>query len=189
MRVIAGIARGRRLFSPPDRSVRPTADRVKEALFSIVTSLYGSLEGMTVLDLFAGTGSLGIEALSRGAAEAVFVEKSPTAARIIERNLALTGFMEKGTIVRQQFPSCLELLRETGKTFSLVLADPPYAGDGLEEIPLRLIESSLLAEDATIVVEHAARRCLPTLADHGIVYSRRIYGDTGLGIYRLPSTA
>jgi len=183
MRVIAGSARGRRLTPPADRSVRPTADRVKEALFSIVTSRMGSLDGASVLDLCAGSGSLGIEALSRGAGRVVFCDDSPSAVRLITHNLGLTGFSDRGVVIRSGVLELIPLLAARGERFDLILADPPYASGLASTIPGMILSHDLLSPSGIIVIEHDARSDLPSLDDDGIVYSRRTYGTTSLSIY------
>ena len=100
MRVIAGSARGRTLFSPAGNRIRPTADRVKEALFSSLGSRFGALNGLAVLDLFAGSGALGIEALSRGATSALFVDNHPDSLQLVRKNLELTGLAKSAEILR-----------------------------------------------------------------------------------------
>jgi 16S rRNA (guanine966-N2)-methyltransferase len=120
MRIIAGKWRGRPLEAPPGSATRPTADRVRETLFSMLLSRLGSLDDLSVADLFAGSGALGLEALSRGAAHATFVEKDPAAAAIIRRNAA-----KLGAGVEVLTSSALALPR--GRSFNLILADPPYA--------------------------------------------------------------
>ncbi|GAB4301615.1 MAG: 16S rRNA (guanine(966)-N(2))-methyltransferase RsmD [Desulfuromonadia bacterium] len=183
MRVIAGTARGRRLSPPPDRSIRPTADRVKEALFSIITSRRGTWEGGVVLDLCAGTGSLGIEALSRGASRAIFGDTSSAAIRIISTNLSLTGFHERGELFRRDWRDLLTTLSSRGERFDVVFADPPYASGIDAEIPPAVISLHLLNPGGILAIEHDAQRILPTLADHGIVYTLKRYGATALSIY------
>ena len=121
MRVVAGSAGGRRLRAPAGGRLRPTSERVREAIFSSLGSL-GAVEGARVLDLYAGTGALGIEALSRGAASATFVDSDREAVGAIRANLEATGF--EGTVVRSDV---LRFLRDTPQTFDLALADPPYA--------------------------------------------------------------
>lgn len=122
MRVVAGTARGRRLAGPRGRSTRPTADRVREAVFNILQSL-GVVEGASVLDLFAGSGALGIEALSRGAAAATFVDSDPSAIAVVRANLAATGLEGAATVVRID---AARFLREGPGPFDLALLDPPY---------------------------------------------------------------
>ena len=125
MRVVAGTARGRRLVSPRGRTVRPTSDRVREATFNALSSL-GALEDASVLDLFAGSGALGIEALSRGAAAVTFVDHDPTAVATVRANLAATGLATAATVVRSDASRFLA----TGPgRFDLALLDPPYDFD------------------------------------------------------------
>ena len=121
MRVIAGSARGRRLQAPPGRATRPTSDRVREAMFS---SLADDVPGALVLDLFAGTGALGIEALSRGAESATFVEREPTVIATLKGNLAGTGLADRAEVVRSEAARFVE--RAAGRRFDVVLCDPPY---------------------------------------------------------------
>jgi len=131
VRVVAGIAGGRRLLAPPGRRLRPTTDRVREAMFSSLTSL-DVIRDARVLDLFAGTGALGIEALSRGAASATFVDADHAAIRVIEQNLATTGLSGAATVVRGDALRFLESIAQGRGTepFDLALLDPPYAFDG-----------------------------------------------------------
>ena len=131
MRIISGAWRGRPLEAPPGQGTRPTADRVRETLFSMLTSRLGTFEGLRVADLFAGSGALGLEALSRGAAFAVFVETDSTAAGVIRRNVERLGAGERTRLLGG---SALAL--PAAEPFDLVFADPPYAeasGDGVLE--------------------------------------------------------
>jgi len=123
MRVVAGIAGGRRLQTPAGRQLRPTSERVREAVFSSLWSL-GVLEGARVLDLYAGSGAMGIEALSRGASSATFVEADPVTAKVIEANLATTGLTERATLARVDVARFLD---DPGGWFDLAFVDPPYA--------------------------------------------------------------
>src|SRR5215216_7076393 len=130
MRVIAGNARGRRLKAPKGREVRPTADRVKEALFSLLAR---DLTGARVLDLFAGTGSLGIEALSRGAAQAVLVDSLAPAAKMIRENLHELGFTERATIWTAPVARTLRSMGRRGEIFDVIFLDPPYGHKLVED--------------------------------------------------------
>src|SRR5436853_7744768 len=121
MRVVAGSAGGRRLQAPPGRRLRPTSERVREAVFATLGSL-GAVEGTRVVDLFAGTGALGIEALSRGATAATFVDDDATAVATVKANLQATGLV--GTVVRSDV---LRFLESAAERYDLALADPPYA--------------------------------------------------------------
>ena len=175
MRIITGSARGCRLKTPKGADVtRPTADRVKESLFNILGQM---VAGRKVLDIFAGTGNLGLEALSRGAESAVFVDKAT--AKLIAENLQLTRLQEKG-IVRSG-DVFAELSRQAaGKAeFSLIFCDPPYH-KGLWQQALRQIDASdgLMAENGILVVEHGAEENeIPELSRVQLVHNRR-YGHT-----------
>ncbi len=149
MRIITGIARGARLKAPRGLSTRPTADRVRESLFSI---LGARVAGRRVLDLFAGTGSLGLEALSRGAAQAVFVDRATAA--ILRDNAAHTHLEEKARILGSDVFAAMERLAASGERFSLVFCDPPYRRGLWERVLTTMDASPLLTEDALLVVEH-----------------------------------
>lgn len=134
MRVVAGTAGGLRLTAPPGRTLRPTSERVREAMFGSLGSL-GAVDGARVLDLFAGTGALGIEALSRGAASATFVDNDRTAEATIRANLQATGFAGAATVVCRDVEAFLD---DVAGSFDLVVADPPYAFDDWDDLVARL---------------------------------------------------
>lgn len=157
MRIISGTARGRRLRELPGLDTRPTTDKVKESIFNIVQF---DVEGRRVLDLFGGTGQLGIEALSRGAEEAVFVDAGREAARIIQENLELAGFSRQARVVRGDAVSFLGTCREK---FGLAFLDPPYAGDLLDRALARIAEIDIMTENGIIVCESAVEKVLPLL--------------------------
>lgn len=150
MRIIAGKYRGKRLFSPDGNKTRPTADKIKESVFNILASA-GELQG-SVLDLFAGTGALGIEALSRGADSAVFVDKSPEAAAIVKKNLALVGATAR--VYNTDWKVAVRKL--IGQKFDLIFLDPPYALGFETELLAEIMQKQLLAPSGVIVVEHAS---------------------------------
>lgn len=175
MRVVAGSARGRRLVAPPGQDVRPTSDRVREAVFNALGSL-GAVRGSRVLDLFAGSGALGIEALSRGAAHATFVERDPRALRALEDNLTSTGLADRATVVRGD---ALDRLDRVPGGVDLVLADPPYAFSGWGE----LLERLARRHSAAVVVVESDRDVEPP--DGGAVVRRRRYGGTVVTILTL----
>jgi 16S rRNA (guanine966-N2)-methyltransferase len=168
---VAGEFRGRRLAAPRGARTRPTADRVREALFSML----GDVSGARVLDLYAGSGALGIEALSRGAHSAVFVERDPRAIAVIERNLASLGLEQQ--VVRQD---AVRLLARAEGMFDLVFCDPPYdaasrvAGPLAEHLPARTVE------DARIVTESDKRTPLELPLP---LLTERTYGDTRIAIH------
>ncbi|MDR0221140.1 MAG: 16S rRNA (guanine(966)-N(2))-methyltransferase RsmD [Lachnospiraceae bacterium] len=158
MRVISGTARGTKLAAPRGAATRPTTDRIKETLFNIIAPRL--TEGCLVLDLFAGSGALGIEALSRGAGYAVFVDNSPEACACIARNLRQTKLAERAAVLKQDFDRGLAQLSRTGeikgKCFDLVFIDPPYQ-QGYEEKTLAgLAKQRYIGGDTLIVLETAA---------------------------------
>ncbi len=185
MRVVAGSARGRRLRSSDRPGLRPTLDRVREALFSIL----GDLTGSSVLDLFAGTGALGIEALSRGAAGAVFVEHDRATVALIRANLEATGLAERARLRELALPDGLARLAQDGAPFDLILVDAPYDGDARDRTLAHPLLPRLLAPNGRLVVEHDARRppalAIPTLA----LTDQRRYGSTALAFWEHASTA
>jgi 16S rRNA (guanine966-N2)-methyltransferase len=152
-RIVAGVAKGRRIAVPPGRTTRPTSDRTREALFSAVESLI-DLDGARVLDLYAGSGAVGLEALSRGAAHALLVDSDPQALRVIRENVAALGL--EGAHVR---PGKAEQLGEPADPYDFVFADPPYAlpAADLAAVIEALDGNGWLAGDAVVVVERASR--------------------------------
>ncbi|MDZ4805658.1 MAG: 16S rRNA (guanine(966)-N(2))-methyltransferase RsmD [Candidatus Eisenbacteria bacterium] len=186
LRVVAGRWRGRHLSSGPGRSnigIRPTADRVRTSMFD---RLMPVLPDARVLDLCAGTGALGIEALSRGAAHVTFVERSPVAIRLIESNLGLLGLLrtEEVAVRREEVRHAIASLGRARESFDLILADPPYDGGLAREIVQALDESLILASGGWVVVEHDRRKGMPGVAGRLQQLDERIYGDTCLTYYR-----
>ena len=178
MRVIAGKARGVALKTPDGMKTRPTADRVKEALFSIIQF---DLPGAKVLDLFGGTGQLGIEALSRGANNAVFVDHQEAACKLIKENLRRTKLDEQGRVIRGDYMQYLDNCRDR---FDIVLLDPPYAEVFLENALKKLSEIDILESGGIIVAERPVEKEL-TLDLEGFSRSKDYkYGNTLLTLYR-----
>ena len=172
LRVAGGRLGGRRLSAP--RGIRPTQGLVKEAIFNM---LGGAVEGAAVLDLFAGSGALGIEALSRGAAEATFVDSDEAAIRVIRRNLQALELVERARVVRSDATRWLAANPDEVRQASLVFLDPPY-NDAILEHALALLDM-LVARGTTVVAEYAHRNPLPAL--HRLRASRqRRYGDTAV---------
>lgn len=177
MRVTGGTARGRRLNAPS--GIRPTSDRVREAIFNVLDAQ--EVDYSRVLDLYAGSGLLGIEALSRGEGWCDFVERSAAAANVIKDNLALAGLTEHGRVHRFATEHAAERL---DGPYSLLLADPPYDDDAAPGVLARVAASDLVGPAATLVLEHSRRRDpAKELGDLQLSWTRR-YGDTQVSIYR-----
>lgn len=173
--MIAGVAKGRRLKAPPGRETRPSGDKLKEALFS---SLGEAVSGASVLDLFAGTGALGIEALSRGAAFATFVEKQSSAAGVIAENLERTGLAGKGLVV--QAPVERYLASSPADAFDLVLLDPPYVL-GLPSSVLEMLQTGGFVRPGSIVVAETPAQKIPFEPPPSYALrSEKRYGDSAL---------
>ena len=178
MRVITGKARGVQLKTPDGMQTRPTADRVKEALFSIINF---DIPGAEVLDLFGGTGQLGIEALSRGAKSAVFVDQSEQACKLIRENLKRTKLESQGKVVRGDYMDYLSRCREN---YDIILLDPPYAEVFLENALKRITEIDILRSGGIIVAERPLEKELPWEFE-GYTRSKDYkYGKILLTIYR-----
>ena len=178
MRVITGLAKGRRLEELPGLSTRPTTDRVKEGLFSAIQF---DLEGRRVLDLFAGTGQLGIEALSRGAAFCDFVDSAPAALKVVQRNVKICGFEDRAACHGKDFNAFLTGRRER---YGLIFLDPPYASGNLERGLERITTIDIVVENGIIVCESPADQDLPDLPapyEKGREYR---YGKIKFTLYR-----
>ncbi len=184
MRIIAGKYRGRRLRPVPGKRTRPTGDRVREALFSVLGE---TVSGSRVLDLFAGTGALGLEALSRGAARAVMVESDPGARAAIEANIAALGAGNSVRLHPAAFPAALELLSAAGEDFDIVLADPPYRSGVGENLLDELAGFAILAPGGVAVIEHPPAAGPVPPGPGWRILRRKQYGRTVLSFYhRLP---
>jgi 16S rRNA (guanine966-N2)-methyltransferase len=185
VRVIAGTAKGRRLISPKGSRIRPTSDKVKEALFNMLNGITGSLSGFAVLDIFAGTGNLGIEALSRGAAEAVFIDNHRDSIALVKKNLDLTGFSDRSRVVLREAVAALRILEETNSPFQLIFLDPPYHHEILERVLEYLASSSLVDENTLVVAEFSPKEKLETSFGLLREFDRRTYGDTSLAFFTI----
>lgn len=173
MRIIAGTLRGRRLVAPKGQATRPTTDRVREAWFSIL----GPLEG-TVLDLYAGTGALGFEALSRGAERAVFVESSRAAQAAIEKNAETLGVSQRVVLIKAEVESCRASLTRLGP-FELVLTDPPWTAiDQSEKALARLPWPEIVAPQGQVVIGHPKKRPVDLRAPSLTLVKQRAWGDS-----------
>lgn len=184
MRVISGSARGTKLVSLGTADIRPTLDRVKESFFNQVGP---GLEGVAFLDLFAGSGSMGIEALSRGAETVVFVEPNPVAQRIILQNLEKCKMADESArwvLLKSPAVAGLKTLRERKLRFDLVYVDPPFADGLYEPTLLELPASEILNQDAMVVAEHFHKTVLQKNYDKLELYKDRRLGDSCLSFFR-----
>ena len=181
MRVIAGTLKGRRLEAPDWPGLRPTSDKLRETLFNV---LMARIDGARVLDGYAGTGAVGIEALSRGAAHVTFVDSNPRAIALVERNLQRCAVEDRYAIIRAGFAGAAARL--PAGTFDLVLLDPPY--DAEELLSALQAGAPLIAPDGLLVIEHARRDEAPARAA-SIMKTRDILsGDSALSVYRRAET-
>lgn len=177
MRIITGSARGRRLKTPDNLDIRPTSDRVKEGMFSAIQF---DIQGSSVLDLFAGSGQLGLEAASRGASSVCFVDKLPEALKIMRENIALSGLED----ICEVFASdSISFLQSTGRKFDIVLIDPPYKSGLIEEagalLPARLNKNGI------VVCEHDAFFDMPESFGALVMKKQYKYGKTKLSLFRM----
>jgi len=181
MRIIAGEARGMKLASPVGRDIRPTSDRVREAVFNV---LMPYLAGARFLDLYAGTGANGLEALSRGAAEAVLVEGSPEGVQCIRNNLIHTKLNLRASLMKLRLPDELEKI---SGDFDLIFADPPYADTDYSALLEAIGACRLLKEDGLLLLEHRKKSTMPPTAGGLHLIRTRTYGDTAISQYEHPA--
>jgi len=178
LRIVGGAARGRPLRAVPGSGTRPTADRVRQSLFD---ALGQRMDGLAVLDLYAGTGALALEALSRGAARAVLVENDARACGVIFHNLSALKYDDRSRVVRAEVPEALRQLG--GERFDLVFSDPPYALRAAQPTLEALASNALLAPGARVVLETDRREPAPTPPLGLTLTDERRYGDTRVLVY------
>ena len=185
LRIVAGTARGRRLKIPSGEDVRPTLDRIRESLFNI---LGHDLPGCVVLDLFAGSGALGIEALSRGAEYALFIDNRQACTQAIQENLQQCRLMEKAKVLKVDIPSGFPAVKRTlPRQFDLVCLDPPYRQWEKQGLLEQLDQFSLLKKDARIVFEHFYKDDFQAVPQGFQMEDQRRYGDVVLSFFRFAS--
>lgn len=182
MRVIGGKAKGRRLKVPKGHFLRPTASRVKEALFDILPH---DLSGLRVLDLFAGSGSLSVEALSRGATEAILVDASSSAEKAIQDNLRASGFAERSRVWIAPVLRALKSLARRGEDFDLIFVDPPYEKGWVGKALSAVAGAGLLRKDGILVIEHSVREKVEESYGALRLRDQRRYGATLLSFFVL----
>lgn len=180
MRVVAGEAKGRPLKAVPGKGTRPTTDKVKEAIFSMIGPFF---DGGVALDLFAGTGGLAIESLSRGAERAIFVDADAKSIEVVRANLKATGFEKKSEVYRNDAERALKVLAKRDTAFDLVFLDPPYRMKNGDELLLRMEESGLLQPGAVIVLEYESSYEYPEAFGSFSLRRKAVYGDTAVSIY------
>jgi 16S rRNA (guanine(966)-N(2))-methyltransferase RsmD len=178
VRIVGGDARGRTLRSVPGDKTRPTADRVRQSLFDLLGQ---RMDGLRVLDLYAGTGALGLEALSRGAAQAVFVESEARACGVIHANLAALRYEDRATMVRAELPRALASLRGP---FDLIFSDPPYALRAAQAVLDGLSSNDLVAPGGRAVLEMDRREPAPNGPAGFAIADERRYGETRVLVVR-----
>jgi len=175
MRIISGTSGGKKLRPLRGQSIRPTSDRVKESIFNILGE---EVDGKHVLDLFAGTGNLGIESLSRGATRAVFVEKEKSAIDLIKKNLSHCGFDDRGHVITGEVERAIRHLHRKGEVFDFIFMDPPYRR-GLVQKTLGILQAQPLHhEDSILVIEHDRREPLSESMEEWALLRKRLFGDT-----------
>jgi 16S rRNA (guanine(966)-N(2))-methyltransferase RsmD len=182
VRITGGTARGIPLAAPRGAKLRPTSEKVRNALFQLVGA---AVQEARVLDLYAGTGALGIEALSRGAASADFVEQDARLCQAIRQNLERAGFQPRGRVHRARVEQALQFLEGA---YRLALLDPPYGMAGVPEVMAKLSRPGLLEDDAIVVLEHSSRDTVAEQYGRLEMKTQRRYGDTSVSLYTLNSS-
>ena len=181
MRVIGGNARGRRLKVPKGQTLRPTAARVKEALFNILPH---DLSGAKALDLFAGTGNLTIEALSRGATAAILVDASAESGNAIRENVRRLDLTDRTKVLIMPVARALRLLKGQGETFDLIFLDPPYERQWIDKTLKIIAQGELLRESGVLIAEHSIREKVEPRYDSLALHDQRRYGSTLLSFFK-----
>ena len=182
MRIIAGTCRSRRIESPSGRNTRPTLDKVREAVFS---SLGGFFDGGAVLDLYAGSGAIGFEALSRGMDHAVFADSDRNAVSVIRKNAETLNLTDQCTIYPMKAEKVLSLLAKEGTAFDLVYLDPPYRRQENERIAQRLSDEGLLKPDAVVVMESLKEEQFSETIGRLVRYKEAVYGISRISYYKM----
>ena len=175
MRIISGNRRGKKLYAFDGRKIRPTGDRMREAIFNILSSL---VKEAVVLDLFAGTGALGLEAVSRGACSATFVDNHPDAIRLLKKNIHACGMIEETRVVKWDIARDLKCLKGIQPGFNLIFMDPPYDRNLVQPALLHLHESNAVQSAAHMVIEHSLDEPLPHDLDCFSMADQRKYGKS-----------
>ena len=185
MRILGGKVKGRKLMAVKTGGIRPTRDNVKESIFSMIR---GSVEGGVVLDLFAGTGNLGLEALSQGAKKAVFVEKGKAPLKALARNIGLCGFQDRAEVISMDAEGALKVLMRRAEKVDLVFIDPPY-GSGYVDKTLRFISAhDMVSDGGMVVVEHGSAETPAAQWGRMSLRKQKRHGDTVISIFQYGSS-
>ena len=181
MRVISGSVRGLKLNTPTNNDIRPTTDRVKEAMFNVIASeIYDSI----VFDMFSGSGALGIEALSRGAKKSYFCDKNRQSIEVLKKNIEKTRFEDRSNVTVGDYKVAIDMLKKNNIRCNLIFVDPPYYEGYFEEVLKSIVENEILEDDGVIVVEHDAKTDIPEI--FGLEkFKEKKYGITKLSFYTL----
>lgn len=174
MRIIAGSAKGRRLTSPKSKDIRPVLDQVKESIFNILFDI----NGFSVLDIFAGTGSIGLEAISRGATNAVFVDNGKEAINIIKKNIEICRFEDRSRIIPLSAEKAVSILKKESSQFDIIFIDPPYLKNLVNKTICSAICAGLLKKDGLIITEHHPKEPVQNLPEGYGISDERKYGQT-----------
>jgi 16S rRNA (guanine966-N2)-methyltransferase len=180
MRIIGGEHRGRKIKQPPIDTVRPTKDRVRESVFNMIAA---RVPESNVLDIFSGSGSYGLEALSRGASGCTFVEKDPLCSNILKENIALIKAEEASSVMTLDAERALKSLGESGSKFNLIFADPPYNYNINKKLLIMIYQYDILDPTGALVIEHSTREKLPNEEGDVSIYKQKTYGNTSISVF------
>jgi len=180
MRIIGGKFRGRKIQHPGTGTVRPTKDRIREAVFNIIAE---RVSGAKVLDIFAGSGAYGLEAISRGAKETVFIENNRRCAGVIKENIASLGIEDQARVIVADAFGSAELLEENKEGFDLVFSDPPYKRDMAKKTLIMINQYDILNPSGFLIIEHHVIEDLPEIEGNLTLCRKKTYGDASISIY------
>ncbi len=183
MRIVGGLHKGRRLVAPKGNDTRPSTDRLREALFNILEHRDGGLEGKRVLDLFAGSGALGLEALSRGAVFALFVDSGAGARGAVRQNIETLGLTGQTRLFRRDAKDLGPLPANVGAPFDVIFMDPPYADTDVERAAHSVINGHWASKGAILIIERGSQT-VPVVSSQLILFDQRRYGDSHLFFYQ-----
>ena len=181
MRIIGGEYRSRKIKQPPLDMARPTKDRVREAVFSMIADV---VPGASVLDIFAGSGAYGLEALSRGASECTFIEKYSNCSNVLKENITSLDLEGVSNVIVQDAEAAIKSLGENGIKFDLIFTDPPYKYNTNKKLLIMIYQYDILNPTGTLVVEHSAKEEVPQEEGDVSVYKQKTYGDTSISVFR-----